>query len=234
MLTRPRRTAALAAAVLTALALTSCTDASSSAGDESPEDVLAAAKAKLDETSGVNLTLTTDDLPSDVTGVEKASGIGTHDPAFDGSITVVLSGQAFEVPVVSVDDKVYVQLPLTPGWQDIDPGDYSAPDPARLMSDDAGFSSLLPATTDVEKGDSVRGGSDNSEVLTEYTGTVSGDVVKNVIPTASGDFDATYTISDDGELREADLTGVFYKDSDSMTYTVTFDDYGTDKDITAP
>jgi lipoprotein LprG len=234
MLTRPRRTAALAAAVLTALALTSCTDASSSAGDESPEDVLAAAKAKLDETSGVNLTLTTDDLPSDVTGVEKASGIGTHDPAFDGSITVVLSGQAFEVPVVSVDDKVYVQLPLTPGWQDIDPGDYGAPDPARLMSDDAGFSSLLPATTDVEKGDSVRGGSDNSEVLTEYTGTVSGDVVKNVIPTASGDFDATYTISDDGELREADLTGVFYKDSDSMTYTVTFDDYGTDKDITAP
>ena len=234
MLTRPRRTAALTAAVLTALALTSCTDASSSAGDESPEDVLAAAKAKLDETSGVNLTLTTDDLPSDVTGVEKASGIGTHDPAFDGSITVVLSGQAFEVPVVSVDDKVYVQLPLTPGWQDIDPGDYGAPDPARLMSDDAGFSSLLPATTDVEKGDSVRGGSDNSEVLTEYTGTVSGDVVKNVIPTASGDFDATYTISDDGELREADLTGVFYKDSDSMTYTVTFDDYGTDKDITAP
>ena len=234
MLTRPRRTAALAAAVLTALALTSCTDASSSAGDESPEDVLAAAKAKLDETSGVNLTLTTDDLPSDVTGVEKASGIGTHDPAFDGSITVVLSGQAFEVPVVSVDDKVYVQLPLTPGWQDIDPGDYGAPDPARLMSDDAGFSSLLPATTDVQKGDSVRGGSDNSEVLTEYTGTVSGDVVKNVIPTASGDFDATYTISDDGELREADLTGVFYKDSDSMTYTVTFDDYGTDKDITAP
>ena len=234
MLTRPRRTAALAAAVLIALALTSCTDASSSAGDESPEDVLAAAKAKLDETSGVNLTLTTDDLPSDVTGVEKASGIGTHDPAFDGSITVVLSGQAFEVPVVSVDDKVYVQLPLTPGWQDIDPGDYGAPDPARLMSDDAGFSSLLPATTDVEKGDSVRGGSDNSEVLTEYTGTVSGDVVKNVIPTASGDFDATYTISDDGELREADLTGVFYKDSDSMTYTVTFDDYGTDKDITAP
>jgi len=234
MLTRPRRTAALAAAVLTALALTSCTDASSSAGDESPEDVLAAAKAKLDETSGVNLTLTTDDLPSDVTGVEKASGIGTHDPAFEGSITVVLSGQAFEVPVVSVDDTVYVQLPLTPGWQDIDPGDYGAPDPARLMSDDAGFSSLLPATTDVEKGDSVRGGSDNSEVLTEYTGTVSGDVVKNVIPTASGDFDATYTISDDGELREADLTGVFYKDSDSMTYTVTFDDYGTDKDITAP
>jgi lipoprotein LprG len=169
-----------------------------------------------------------------VTGVQKAEGVGTHDPAFDGSITVVLSGQSFQVPVVSTGGKVYVQLPLTPGWQDIDPGDYGAPDPAQLMSPDKGFSSLLTATTGVEKGDSVRGGSNNSEVLTEYTGSVPGDVVKNVIPTASGDFDATYTVTDSGQLREADLTGVFYKNSDPMTYQVTFDGYGTQKDITAP
>ena len=45
---------------------------------------------------------------------------------------------------------------------------------------------------------------------------------------------STYTITDDDELREATLTGVFYPDSDEMTYTVTFDDYGTEKDITAP
>ena len=44
----------------------------------------------------------------------------------------------------------------------------------------------------------------------------------------------SYTITDDGELREVELTGVFYEDSESMTYTVTFDDYGTEKDITAP
>ncbi|MCW2842093.1 MAG: LppX LprAFG lipoprotein, partial [Nocardioides sp.] len=40
--------------------------------------------------------------------------------------------------------------------------------------------------------------------------------------------------SDSGELREARLTGVFYPDSDSMTYTIGFDDYGTEKDISAP
>ena len=56
----------------------------------------------------------------------------------------------------------------------------------------------------------MRGGEDNKEVLTEYTGTVAGDAVKNIIPSAAGDFDATYTITDDGELREAELTGVFY------------------------
>lgn len=231
---RTRVVAALAAAVLLAV-LTACSGGSSSGGSsQTPKQVVAAAKKNLDETSGVQLGLSTDNLPAGVTGVEKATGIGTHAPAFDGRITVVLSGQAFEVPVVAVDNKVYVQLPLTTGWQDIDPSEYGAPDPARLMSTDQGFSSLLPATTGLTKGKSVRGGVGNKEVLTEYTGTVGADVVKNVIPTASGDFDVTYTIDDKDRLRSAELTGVFYKKAPSMTYTVTFDGYGTTKDITAP
>jgi lipoprotein LprG len=102
------------------------------------------------------------------------------------------------------------------------------------MSPDHGFSALLPATTGLEKGDSVRGGADNKEILTEYTGTLGSETVKNIIPTASGDFDVTYTITDDGELRSAVLTGVFYQDSESMSYTVGFEDYGTEKDIAAP
>jgi lipoprotein LprG len=237
VITRNRLVSTALAGALAASSLTACGGSDDSGGggsDATPEEVFAAAKTNLDETSGVDLTLSTKDLPDGVTGVEKADGVGTHAPAFEGTITVVLSGQAFEVPVVAVDDKVYAQVPLTTGWQDIDPSEYGAPDPAQLMSTDTGFSSLLPATTDVEKGDSVRGGTDNKEILTEYTGTVPGDTVKNIIPTASGDFEATYTITDDDELRSARLTGVFYPDSESMTYTVTFDDYGTDKDITAP
>ncbi|GAB2447188.1 hypothetical protein GCM10027062_31010 [Nocardioides hungaricus] len=223
----------LAAGVLL-LAATACSGDDGGSDERAPEDVLAAAKATLDETSGVNLTLSTDNLPDGVTGVEQAEGVGTRAPAFDGTVTVNLSGQPFEVPVVAVDGKVYAQLPLTSGWQDIDPADYGAPDPAQLMDPDAGFSSLLAATSGPERGESVRGGEDNSEVLTEYSGTVSGEVMKNVIPTASGDFDVVYTITDDDQLRAARLTGVFYKDSDPMSYTVTFEDYGTDQDITAP
>lgn len=236
MLPRPRAASALLAAALTVLSLTAtaCSDDSQAEPSASPEEALAEAKDSLDDTSGVTITLATDDLPEGVTGVESAEGVGTHAPAFDGAITVRLSGQSFEVPVVAVDGKVFVQLPFTPEWQDIDPAEYGAPDPARLMSPDAGFSSLLPATKGLEQGESVRGGEDNSEVLTEYTGTVGADVVKNVIPTASGEFDATYTVTDDGELRSATLTGVFYEDSESMTYTVTFEDYGTEKDIAAP
>lgn len=231
---RPWRASSLLVVVLSALLLTSCGGKDSSVSGSTPDEVMATAKKTLDDTSGVSLTLSTSDLPDGITGITKATGIGTHAPAFDGTITVVLSGNTFEVPVVAVDGKVYAQIPLTPGWQDVDPAEYGAPDPARLMSPDKGFSSLLTASTGVTQRDSVRGGTDNSEILTEYTGTVSDATVKNVIPTATGDFKATYTVSDSGELREAKLTGVFYPDSASMTYTIGFDDYGTQKDVTAP
>ncbi|MFN7151337.1 MAG: LppX_LprAFG lipoprotein, partial [Microthrixaceae bacterium] len=199
-----------------------------------PEDVLAEAKQTLDETPGVRISLSTTDLPSGVQGVAGAEGIGTHAPAFDGTITIIFAGTNVEVPVIAVDGRVYAQIPLVPGWSDVDPTEYGAPDPAGLMDPETGLSSLLTATEDVVEGDSVRGGSGNREVLTEYTGTVPGEVVSNVIPSASGDFDAAYTVTDEGELRAAVLTGVFYPDSEPMTYTVGFEDYGTDQEITAP
>ena len=232
-----RRTPLLLAACVALVAggVAGCSGDQKSVSDErSLDEVMQLAKTTLDETSGVNLSLKTTDLPSGVTGVKEATGVGAHPPAFDGSLTVVLSGTDFKVPVIAVDDKVYAQIPLTPGWSDVDPADYGAPDPAQLMSPETGFSSLLPATEDLEEGESVRGGEDNREVLTEFTGTVPDDVVRNILPGAEGDFDATYTISADGELREAVLTGVFYRDAESMTYTIGFEDYGTEKKITAP
>ena len=237
--TRPRSRpgallAMLVVALLAALTLGACGGSSSTAAGSSPSEVLAKAARTLDSTSGVHISLSTDNLPDGVQGIKSATGTGTHAPAFDGTITVVLSGQDFDVPVIAVDGKVYAQIPLTPGWQDVDPGDYGAPDPAGLMSPGTGFSSLLTATTGLKAGDSVRGGQDNKEVLTSYTGNVPGTAVQSVIPGASGSFDAAYTVTSGGELRQATLTGTFYPGSDPMTYTIGFDDYGTDKDITAP
>ncbi len=56
--------------------------------------------------------------------------------------------------------------------------------------------------------------------------------MESVIPSSAGDsFDVEWQITDDGELRKATLTGVFYPQTEPMTYTVDFADYGTEKDI---
>lgn len=227
----------LAATLTTALAaaLSACGGGdSSSAGGETSADVVAAAQQQLTETPGVQLTLETKDLPAGINGIQKASGVATDAPAFDGTLTVTLSGQAFDVPVIAVDDKVYAQIPLTPGWSDVDPEDYGAPDPAGFLSADDGFAAILGAATGMEKGASIRGGTDNNEILTTYSGSVPGAVVDRVIPGATGDFSISTQITDGDELRQLALTGVFYQGADPNTYTVGFEDYGTTKDIAAP
>jgi lipoprotein LprG len=239
---RPRSSARLAAALAAALlavpTLAACSDDEPSGGaaaeTETPEEVLAEASARLTETSGVELVLSTEALPDGVSGIAEAAGTVTDAPAFEGSITVVFAGQTAEVPVIAVDDTVYAQLPFTPGWDKVNPKEYGAPDPATLIGED-GFPGLLTLTESPEAGESVRGGANNTEVLTTYSGTVPGDAMDAVIPSSAGDsFDVEWQVTDDGELRKATLTGVFYPHTDPMTYTVDFSDYGTEKEITAP
>lgn len=246
MLLPHRLAAGVAAAALSIAGLTACSDdgegvtSNKSAdtdddGEISAEEVLALAKTTFDETSGVSLTLETKNLPDGIDGLASATGVATHAPAFEGVATVRLSGSPFNIdPLVAVDGKVYASIPGVPITQEINPAEYGAPDPAQLMDPEAGFSSILTETDDLEDGETVRGGADNKDVLTEYTGTVDGSVVENIIPSAQGDFEVTYTVAENGELREAELTGVFYPDSDEMTYTVRIDDYGTEKDISEP
>jgi lipoprotein LprG len=237
---RVRILAAPLALGLAFTALTGCTDDSGKDGDSkegaTPEEALAAAKQTLDDTSGVEISLSTKDLPSGVTGITSATGTGVHPAAFEGTFKLSVNGLPADAEVIAVDGKTYAKNSLLlPDWTEIDPGDYGAPDPAKLMDPDGGFSGLLASATGLEAGDSVRGGEDNKEILTEYTGTISSDAVAALIPTAEGDFSVTYTISDGDELREAVLEGAFYgADEGDVTYTLTLDDYGTEKEITAP
>jgi len=199
----------------------------------SPQEVLAAAKATLDETSGVHVVLSTEELPDGVSGIVKADGVGTHAPAFEGTLKVVAGGISADAEVIAVGDQVYAKLPFTTDFTPITPADYGAPDPADLMATEGGLSSLLTAARDVTRGEPVREG---ERVLTEYTGTVPGDAVTRVIPTAAADsgFDATFTVSDDDVLDQAVLTGPFYAEGGDLTYTIEFDRYGLEKEITAP
>jgi len=227
------------AALLTVPTLAACSgDDGGDGGDggdaPTPEEVLDQAATTLADTSGVNLTLSTPTLPDGVSGITQAIGTVTDAPAFDGSITVVFAGQTVDVPVIAAEDTVYAQLPFTPGWNEVNPKEYGAPDPSNLVGED-GFAGLLELTESPEAGESVRGGAGNTEILTTYSGTVPGDAMDAIIPSSSGDsFDVEWQVTDGGELRKATLTGVFYPRAEPMTYTVDFADYGTEKDITAP
>ncbi len=214
------------------LLVTGCTG--DDGGDEStPQDALAEAKTKLDETSGVQLELSTDALPEKVDGLVNATGVGTHAPAFEGSVDLLVNKLSLEVPVVAVDGKVYAKLPFTTKYAEVDPGDYGAPDPAQLMDSTTGISSWLTEATDVEAGDRIREG---SLVLSSYSGTLPGEVVADSIPTAdtSADFPVTFRIDDEGTLHTVDVSGPFYGKGGDVDYTVTLTDYGTDEEITRP
>lgn len=230
-MTTRRHTSALVA-LAAGLLLGAC---SSGSGDEglAPAEVLAQAKQTLDETSGVHVVLATEKLPAGISGIVSADGIGIHPPAFEGDLKIATSGITGDAEVVAVDDVVYAKLPFTTEFARVDPAEYGAPDPADLMAPDGGLSSLLTAVESPEEGDPVR---DGEAVLTEYSGTVPGDVVAAIIPSASADseFDATFTITDDNVLNQAEITGPFYPDTGDVTYTIDFDQYDTAREISAP
>jgi lipoprotein LprG len=230
----PARAAVLVACM--SLILAGCTGQGSKdpvSNGKSPDEVMALAKKNLDETSGVEIDLH-GDLPGNATGLSAATGVGTHDPlAFQGSASVT-SALSLTVDVIAIEDEVWIAFPGQ-DFSKADPGDYGAPNPAGLFDPDNGISVLLVKTEGLKEGDDVRGGNNNEETFTEYTGTVPAALVENVIPSATGnDFDVSYLISAAGQLREARITGQFYPESDAMTYTIDLDKYGTEKDITAP
>ncbi len=202
----------------------------------SPEEVLAYAKSLLDDTSGVELSLSTGDDPETDAFLKSAAGTIIADPpAFEGTASGRFQGfDASDVGIVSVDGVFQVDVPLA-GYTKFDPKDLCAPDPATLLDPDSGVSSVLTSATDLEEGDSERGGPDNKEVLTTYTGTVPGDAVTQILPCAPGEeFDAKFTLNADGYLRAAAMTGEFFGGGGTITYTIDVSAYDVEKNITAP
>jgi lipoprotein LprG len=213
--------------------LAACSGGGGGGSVETPEQVLGQAKDALDQTSGVTLSLTTGALPDKVDGILEATGIATHAPAFTGDLTVVVDGLDVEVPVVSVDGRVYAKLPFTVDFAEVNPEDYGAPDPAQLMDPDTGLSAWLTEATGIEEAGRSR---DGRLVLSSYRGSLSGDVVDASIPSAdaNADFPVTFRIDEDGRLRSVKVSGPFYGSKGTVDYTVGVDDYGTQKNITRP
>lgn len=191
---------------------------------------LAAAKAFLDSSQAINFTLSTN-LPSGVDGVSSASGYGTHQPGFDGTIKVVFTSTPIDVPVRAVNGKVWAQV-LGP-WQVIDPAQYGAPNPVALMSKSTGISSLLTSATGLDNGQQTRNG---SAIVTTYSGQVAGTVVGHLIPVANTKvpFAVTFSLSDDNHLVKATITGPFFAHTANVTYDLTTTTCGNCKPVTPP
>ena len=217
-----------------ALPVAGCTD---DGGPDEPvgdvQDRLDAAKATLDDAASISIDLSTDALPDGTTGLLSATGVGTHDPAFDGDVTVAVAGAEQDAEVVAVDGEVQAKLGFTPDYIPVDPASLGAPDPANFFSRETGVSNFLASTVDPVEGEQTR---DGEEVLTQVTGSLPGDVVKDVVPTAdaSAEFDVTYDLSDDDVLRSATITGPFYPGGEDVTYDLTAEASDEAVTITAP
>jgi lipoprotein LprG len=230
------------AIALSATLLVSTSACSDKGGDkpssDSPTEVLTHAKELLDKTSGVDLAITSSGLPESSSGALLVGGAGTamHPASFEGSLDLKAFGFADSAEVVATDGKVWINLSLLgPGFTEVDPARYGVPDPASLLATHGGLSDLLVDTTNLTKGDSVRGGTDNKEVLTQYTGTLPGKKVQVIVPSASaGDFKVLYEVTSDGHLDRVELTGAFYPGEKDVTYSIDFEKYDVEKKITAP
>lgn len=215
-----RRLGYLFVVLVLGLTLSACKGSDSGSSGKSPQARLAAAKKTFDTADYIGFTLSTGDLPDGLQGLLSATGTGTHDPAFTGSVKVQTKVADITAPLVAVDSLVYAKLPFV-GWNTIDPADYGAPDPADLMDPAVGVSSLFTATQSPTAGESQRSG---DQVLTTIDGTLPASAVKNVFPSAgTADFSVSYTLTADDAVDSATITGPFYAGSDDVTYTISFD-----------
>lgn len=228
------RTAAVAGIVLTLSALlTGCGAADDDNSNGNTTEVLALAKKQFDETASVRLELATTSVPTSGDAVLGASGVLTHQPAFEGTVKVLLGGFNAEVPIVSVDGVVRAKLPLTTEYGVIDPSEYGAPDPADFADLDQGISAMLLELEGAEEAGQKR---DGDQVLTTYTGTLSGSFVQPVIPSADaeGSYAAVVGIDADGRLVTLSVTGDFFAADGEVTYDLQFEGYGENVVIEAP
>lgn len=228
-----RATSLLCFVVAPFLVLTGCGGSNEATSGKNPAEVLAAAKEKFDQSASVRLVLSTEAVPTSGDAVLGAEGTLTSQPGFEGQVTVTLGGFNADVPVIAVGGTVYAKLPLTPRYSPIDPSEYGAPDPSEFADPETGISALLLQMTDLEESGQKRNG---EQVLTTYTGTLAGTLVKPIIPSAddAGSYATTVGIDEDGRIATLQVIGDFFAHDGPVTFDLEFDDYGKSVTVEAP
>lgn len=227
-----RRTVLLAGSALLTTVLAGCTD--SKAPTRDPQEVLRAAREKLVAAGTVAVTLTGPEIPAGRNGVVDATGDGqfsSTEPKFSGTVSGRVNDVSANLEIVAVGEKAWWKF-FTPDFTPADLAAAGAPNPSTFFDPESGIPALLTQAKDVKAGRQAREGKD---ILTEYTGTIPGSLVKDLLFLGDGaaDFAATLGITAGDELRKAVLTGAFYEGT-TGTYTLVLTDYGKPVTITAP
>jgi lipoprotein LprG len=227
------------------LAVSGCSGSDSTEQQNGTKDTsaltarLTAAQQAITDAPALDISLTTDQLPSGVTGLLSASGRGYQgatlaDAAFTGDVNVVVGGSTLKAEVVAVDGKVYAKTGLTPIFLAIDPATLKAPDPAGLLgAEGEGLAVILTTTDDLAENGQSR---DGKTVLTSISGTIPGSVISGFLPTAdaASTFQVVYRLTEDDTLADATITGPFYPGAADVEYTVVLQPSNDDSEITKP
>lgn len=223
--------ALLLAGILTvATLLTGC----SGSGGADPQERLAEAQATIENAEAITISLTSADVPSNVDGVQSATGTGVIEGSlikFEGEFQGRVAGMTATVEILAIGDDTYMKL-FTPSYEPVDLETLGVPNPTVFFAPDTGIASLIAATTDLAHGEDVREGED---ILSQITGTLDGEHVHALLRIGQPGqvFQVTYGLTDDNELRSAVLAGEFWEDTTS-TYTLLLTDYGKVVPIEAP
>lgn len=217
-------------------ALTACSGGSTSSArqPDRASALLADAKMKLDATDSVHFTLTTADVPDGSATLRGGEGSAVRPDKFKGDLKVSFASTTATVKVVSVGGKFYAKLPITPGYTEVDPGQFGVGDPGRYMQPEGGVSTLLVKASSAKLGKKSRV---NGEVVQEVHATIPGIVVKQLLTSADPTKPVTATFSiveGSNELRKAVLIGPFFEKGVDSTLTIVLDRYGEKVDISAP
>jgi lipoprotein LprG len=150
---------------------------------------------------------------------------------FEGEFQGTLDGVAATIGILAIGDETYMKA-FTPDYEPVDLATLGVPNPTAFFDPETGVASLLAATTDLAEGEEVREG---SEILREITGTLPGESVEALLNLGGPgrSFDVAYGLTEDNELRTAELRGEFWEGSTSV-YTMLLTDYGQVVTIEAP
>lgn len=226
----------LALVLLLVALLSACSGGGSGGGSkqESASDLLAKAKTSLDGTKAAHFVLSSQGAPTTGTALMGGEGDIARPASFQGTLKVRAAGAEVNLKVISVNGKVYAQLPFTTSYSVVDPSAFGFGDPGKLLDPDTGVSQLLAKATNAKLGDEKRV---NGEVVRQVTADLPGDLVKQVLTSQnpSKPVKGTFSIATaDDQLRRAVLTGPFFSATDNATFTLDLSKYGEDVSITAP